>query len=128
MGFRGFALSLLLLAGCQQGAEVEVRQANGVATVEVTRDGKPACIDQLDVYAGEPKGGPPDWFIISAQGAPCASRVTLGQTPPGFEATSSAPLALKAGTSYLVEVSGGSFIGSASFVAAIPSSAPDARR
>ena len=118
----------LLLAACQQGADVEVRQAGGVATVEVTRERKPACIDQLNVYSGKPGGGPPAWFIIATKGAPCTSRVALGQTPPGFEAASSASLTLKAGTSYLVEVSGSSFIGSTSFVAAVPGSASGARR
>ena len=117
---RALTLLPLLLAACQQGADVEVRQAGGIATVEVTRDGKPACIDQLDVYAGEPKGGPPAWFIISAKGAPCTSRVTLGQTPPGFDSTPSPTFTLTAGTSYLVEVSGSAFIGATKFTAAVP--------
>ena len=96
-----------------------MRQASGIATVEVKRDGKPACIHQLDVYAGEPTGGPPTWFIISSKGAPCTSRVTLGHTPPGFDATPSPPFALTAGTSYLVEVSGSVFIGATKFTAAV---------
>lgn len=113
----GASAALLLLASCQQGADVAVEQAGGAATVLVTRDGKPACIDQLNVYAGEPTGGPPAWFIIATKAAPCTHRVTLGQTPPGFEMAAPAAFATTAGTSYLVEITGKSYIGATRFTA-----------
>jgi hypothetical protein len=108
---------LLLVAGCREGVEVEVRRgAAGTVFVAVpVNDGFDACIDRAYLYAEAEK--PRElWYATRGMATtPCLRKVRLMTNPKGFSAE--APPALKAGLRYRVELIGKGFGASTVFTA-----------
>lgn len=114
------ALFSFVLAACQQGAEIRIEQKDGHAAFSLARisSAKPACIRNLEVYEGEPKGGPPLWQIAGGDEG-CVSSVTFAHVPPGFSQADGTPpgLMLKPGQRYAVQASGTGWMAFEAFTA-----------
>lgn len=114
------ALFGFVLAACQQGAEIRIAQKDGHAAFSLSRisSDKPACIRNLEVYEGEPKGGPPLWQIAGGDQG-CVSSVTFARVPPGFSQADGTPpgLRLKPGQRYAVQASGTGWMAFEAFTA-----------
>jgi len=114
------ALFSFVLAACQQGADIRIDQKDGRATFALSRSSsdKPACIRNLEVYEGEPKGGPPLWQIAGGQEG-CLSSVEFARVPQGFSQADGTPpdLKLKPGQHYAVQASGTGWLAFGAFTA-----------
>jgi hypothetical protein len=108
---------LLLIAGCTQGVEVEVRRgaAGTVFAAVPVNYGFDACIDRVYLYAEAEK--PKElWYATRGMATtPCVRKVWLMANPKGFSAGS--PPTLKAGQRYRVELIGNGFGASKVFTA-----------
>jgi hypothetical protein len=108
---------LLLLAGCSEGVEVEVRRgaAGAVFAAVPVNDGFDACIKDVYLFAEAQK---PKQLWDATRGmatTPCVREVWLMANPKGFSAGS--PPTLKAGQRYRVELIGNGFGASKVFTA-----------
>lgn len=114
------ALLSFVLTACQQGAEIRIDQKDGQATFSLSRisSDKPACIRNLEVYEGEPKGGQPLWQIAGGDEG-CVANVTFAKVPGGFSQADDTPagLRLKPGRHYSVQASGTGWLAFGAFTA-----------
>lgn len=114
------ALLSFVLTACQQGAEIRIDQKDGQATFSLSRisSDKPACIRNLEVYEGEPKGGQPLWQIAGGDEG-CVSSATFAKVPQGFSQADDTPagLKLKPGRRYAVQASGTGWLAFGAFTA-----------
>lgn len=110
----------IVLTACQQGAEIRIDQKDGHATFSLSRisSDKPACIRNLEVYEGEPKGGQPLWQIAGGDEG-CIASVEFAKVPQGFSQADDTPagLKLKPGQSYAVQASGTGWLAFGAFTA-----------
>jgi hypothetical protein len=114
------ALCSFTLVACQQGADIRIDQKDGHATFSLSRASgdKPACVRNLEVYEGEPKGAPPLWQIAGGDEG-CVSTVTFASVPKGFSQADGTPagLRLKPGQHYAVQASGTGWMAFGGFTA-----------
>lgn len=113
--FLALASVACVQAACLQGVVVDVEHEGVQESFIVRRGAKTACVDMLDVYAGEPRGNAPAWRIATADPDLCVGRFVFGRVPPGFAQDAPAPPLVRGGV-YHVEVSGTGFVGARRFV------------
>lgn len=119
---RRTAAILLPLAACRPQVALSV-STEAAPVFTVTGEDEPACLRSLAVYR---RDGQLTWRIGQHVPTACATRVTYGTLPPGYEQIAPAR-ALAAGQPYRVAITGPGFNDAAVFTASAvtpPSSAP----
>ena len=110
-------LSLLIVAGFREGAEVTLtRGAGGALTIGVTRTGSgEACLTDASIAAaGSSPDVQPAWAAGRTDLQACAQAFRVGGVDPGFEQRNAAPI--EPGRPYCVSASGRGFSDARPFV------------
>lgn len=96
------------LAGCQEGAEVDVDQAGQdvIFNVRLTTSSSKPCVESLDVLPADSNGANPMWEVSRDDATRvCGQRFIFGRGRTGYTETAR-PSALIKGKRYRVEARG----------------------
>lgn len=110
-------VALITLAGCVQGAMVEVSKQGEAITVTVTgRGSDPPCITTLAITraGSDIKTTPALWEVSTADPANCRASFTYGDVPSGWSESGPAPK-LAQGLKYGVDAIGIGTLGGGEF-------------
>jgi hypothetical protein len=118
MGSRAFIILLVstLATGCQRETEVTISQNGSKIVFTSTRDGDPACSDDVKVYKSDDQLNP-IWTLTAPDSVPCRSQFVYGETVPGFIDSGAAPK-LQAGQTFTVTMNGPGLVGGGQFTKA----------